>query len=749
MYWHEGDLQLLGRLDHQVKVAGVRVHLGEIEACLLAHPRVQAAAARTWDLHTATAAEATGALPASSSGGGGSPYWGASSRSVIVAYVVVASEGPSTSDTPPSTGGGAVLADPGDERASRPPASSPSADDAGARAGVPVRAPGAAGAELEVELRSWVGRRLPSAAVPAAVVLMAPPSLPCNPAGKVLRNLLPRPAWLASEPDPPQHSPHRHTELAAASGLLGVPRGRSRGFGAGSSLLQSPNDQGVPAAEPFPSHQRRGGTSDAPSPASELAVMLAFRRALGRSDLEPTDDFFAAGGSSLAAALAAAELGTEPALLYAAPTARRLAALLMRPSDNGGSLAGRGRSQGGLLEEASVSGLPHSQLAAEGGDPPGGAAKRRRVMVLQAAASAAAAPAASHPGIERSAEAAVVVRRDWAEALHHCDGLTTLTGAGRTSMLTFTADGDISSLYTPSSATSSMLPVLDPTFNGLGSVQQRAGSGVTRSAEAVLSEPCSEVNYVGGADCSASVAWSHPLGRCVDAAPLLVGLHRRARLEPKGHGEGPGSEDRGGSGGFGESRGAVVLLAEAVLACSHDGSVACLDTRTGTVLWQAQLPARAEVGMCISKCMVNGSGRSSAEAPAGAAPESDAAVATACVAVACGDDRLHFLGLEYGRPLGLSPPLGGALRSAPAVDPWPGCGLTWVATHGRELLAVATPSGRVIARWGPGGRLRLAPLPLSQGGRSCDEWVMETSRQGARSWGGEAQALHGPTQLYQ
>ncbi len=40
----DGELEYLGRLDHQVKVRGFRVELGEIETALLAHPQVQDAA---------------------------------------------------------------------------------------------------------------------------------------------------------------------------------------------------------------------------------------------------------------------------------------------------------------------------------------------------------------------------------------------------------------------------------------------------------------------------------------------------------------------------------------------------------------------------------------------------------------------------------------------------------------------------------------------------------------------------------
>jgi len=48
-YRESGDIEFLGRADHQVKIRGVRIELGEIEAKLAQHPGISAAVVNLWE----------------------------------------------------------------------------------------------------------------------------------------------------------------------------------------------------------------------------------------------------------------------------------------------------------------------------------------------------------------------------------------------------------------------------------------------------------------------------------------------------------------------------------------------------------------------------------------------------------------------------------------------------------------------------------------------------------------------------
>jgi amino acid adenylation domain-containing protein len=126
----DGTLEILGRRDRQVKVRGVRVEPGEVEAALVEHPGVAHAAAGMWP-----AARSVPAAPGSLSAADAAP----SPPARLVAWIV-------------------------------------------------PRGPAAPAAE---ELRRFLAARLPAAMLPAAFVPLA--ALPLTPSGKPDRTALPDP----------------------------------------------------------------------------------------------------------------------------------------------------------------------------------------------------------------------------------------------------------------------------------------------------------------------------------------------------------------------------------------------------------------------------------------------------------------------------------------------------------------------------------------------------------------------------
>ncbi|GAA3441684.1 amino acid adenylation domain-containing protein [Planomonospora venezuelensis] len=154
-----GRLELLGRIDDQVKVRGVRIEPGEIEAVLEQHPGVAAAAV-------------------------------AVRGDRLVAYAVPAGTG--TADVPGSSAGAPVAAD---------PAGPPLVPDSG-------------------ELREFAAARLPAGMVPSAVAWLD--ALPRTPNGKLDRAALPD-LRAAARPGREPQSPEERTMCALFAEVLGLP----------------------------------------------------------------------------------------------------------------------------------------------------------------------------------------------------------------------------------------------------------------------------------------------------------------------------------------------------------------------------------------------------------------------------------------------------------------------------------------------------------------------------------------------
>ncbi|OZI23950.1 hypothetical protein CAL26_11120 [Bordetella genomosp. 9] len=169
----DGQIMYQGRTDHQVKIRGLRVELGEVEACLLAQPGVSAAVVVAHAGQSATQ---------------------------LVGYVAVA----------PRTAASVTRST---ER----------------RDGSREVATGRHGAPDAASLRQALAARLPDYMVPAAIMVL--PDLPLNANGKIDRKALPRPEFAA---DAAYEAPQGQVEtlLAAVwSAVLGAPRvGRQDNF---------------------------------------------------------------------------------------------------------------------------------------------------------------------------------------------------------------------------------------------------------------------------------------------------------------------------------------------------------------------------------------------------------------------------------------------------------------------------------------------------------------------------------------
>ncbi|GFR43865.1 hypothetical protein Agub_g4994, partial [Astrephomene gubernaculifera] len=146
----------------------------------------------------------------------------------------------------------------------------------------------------------------------------------------------------------------------------------------------------------------------------------------------------------------------------------------------------------------------------------------------------------------------------------------------------------------------------------------------------------------------------------------------------------------------------------ALLACSHDGDVACLDAATGVPYWHVRLPARAEAGMAIAwgrPAAVTASEGEAAGSTSAAAGTSfttgphQLAVPQPYVVVACGDERLYSLDLGSGAVCGDAVDCGGEFKCPPVVDPW--VGAVWATGHGRHVTVMRPPS-QVLARFNIG-----------------------------------------------
>ncbi|MEV4096443.1 non-ribosomal peptide synthetase [Streptosporangium saharense] len=186
----DGVLEFLGRTDQQVKIRGVRVEPGEVEAALLRHPGVRGCAVRTL-LHP-----------------GGGAY--------LAAYVVGGTSGTSGTSGSGTSGGGASENGASGDGAFGGGASAGWVSGSGAFGG------GASGSGVDAaELREHLTRLLPPAMVPSAYVPLD--ALPLTASGKVDLGALPVPDTTSTRVRREPSGPGEERLCALFGEVLGLP----------------------------------------------------------------------------------------------------------------------------------------------------------------------------------------------------------------------------------------------------------------------------------------------------------------------------------------------------------------------------------------------------------------------------------------------------------------------------------------------------------------------------------------------
>jgi amino acid adenylation domain-containing protein len=220
-----GEIEFLGRRDHQVKVRGFRIELEEVEAALLAEPAVRQAAVRRFEDQSGARLVAYVAPRDPAGAGNATTTAAGSGSSAVIGVGVEVGAGAGTST---ETGGTAArtgtAADPSTATGPRP---GPAADPGTASS----TRPGPAPETTEGDLRAALRRRLPEFMVPAQIVILR--DLPLTASGKLDRAALPPPESVrpARAPFVAPASAAERTVAAVWAEVLGVEQvGRDDNF---------------------------------------------------------------------------------------------------------------------------------------------------------------------------------------------------------------------------------------------------------------------------------------------------------------------------------------------------------------------------------------------------------------------------------------------------------------------------------------------------------------------------------------
>lgn len=574
-------------------------------------------------------------------------------------------------------------------------------------------------------LRTWLSARLPTpSALPSRFVALH--QLPRTPAGKVARaalvqllqqmvqdRMVAAAAGAGAGASDAKGSAPAEVPKLVQLGTPSKPAVTAVAPGHHTSTANGPlegqtqrHTQGVHAAAPTgaPHSQPPQPPHQLPHPITEAAVMRAFMAELQQPRLEPTDDFFAAGGSSLQAAEMAGWLGCDVRLVIAAPTARRLTALLrshhpdVDQAQNVGAFTAQTVTARADYDSGRLSGGQGVDAGDEGTRVP---AKRARVEPAQPQPpllQGQPAPAQSH---DVSGREPPVVEPSQPHSRVRNEALPSLAQPLRTAAAALSADQAraLLSCVLEAGACAARSPShLGPAGSAAGTIlthactqtleQLLALDGRAHSDPILTHPPHSPHSFSQQTSWRLVTDWVQPMGRCIDAPPVVVQVPTSPPAAPsaaspmKCHSLEPGTDTQPSDTTQPIPRAAAGT--KLVFCCSHEGDVACFDAHTAACVWSVRLPARAEAGLCVTPSLSH-------------------------VAVAAGDGQLYCLDMA-GQVVGCHS-LGGEPKGPPVCDPW--AGWVWATSHGRRLVAVQV--GQVAVQLHISHmELGLAPLSASQ-----------------------------------
>eukprot|EP00879_Flechtneria_rotunda_P007325 GHRR01007684.1.p1 GENE.GHRR01007684.1~~GHRR01007684.1.p1 ORF type:complete len:1295 (+),score=553.20 GHRR01007684.1:1159-5043(+) len=673
-----GVLWLRGRCDHQIKVKGVRVDLLEVERVLSQHHMVDQVALKAW------------------------PHPVRQQDSQLVIYVVLHCNNSSIQATAAPASATEAAAQPSAKAVQQ-------ADQQQQQRWQPP-------SDWRQQLQQFAAAKLPAAARPSSYILLS--QLPRSTAGKVLRSQLPPPHTAVST------SKITQKQCAASSAAVASVAVVANAAEAAAAATENGRDseglsissaqQAKPLLpEVMVMHAMLKALHGSLAAANHTAITAA-AHGPGATRFEPTDDFFSAGGDSLAAATAAAELGIDIRLVYAYTTARSLAACLQcqgnkavqtYPTDLADGTnrqqqrSGKGGPSAGQNKAMPITPITGQQQPAKGQPLAAGAAaliqppiKRRRLTPAATSATAtkhAAGVTNQHPVPAAGDRTLLHAHPEPLRISAAARFAVTCGAAGRWQVRQLVTPGATIRQESQELLLQRQQREQDHGQYQLGLQQQEQqqlegqnerAQRQQQQAQGVANQSIASAEEPTGLE----LHWRLPLGRCVDAAPLLLALVGTAAAAT---GAAPGSaveassstvcargQQKAASGqqqSYQQANPPPELLELVAFACSHDGTVASIDVPSGKPYWRQTLPSRADAGMCLSPC-------------------------ARYLAVACGDARVYCLAVEDGRVEGFVE-CGGEIRAAPVSDLWEGH--WWVVTHAKELLVLKPPpANKVISR---------------------------------------------------